>query len=75
LLQSAVLESGGRIETLDSLDQVKPALDTLLRELREQYVLGYYPSRSKGRGAWHDLELRVRGEGLQVRTQEGYLER
>jgi Ca-activated chloride channel family protein len=75
LLQSAVLESGGRIETLDSLDQVKPALETLLRELRQQYVLGYYPSRSKGRGAWHDLELRVRGEGLQVRTQEGYLER
>ncbi len=75
LLQSTVLESGGRIETLDTLEQVKPALETLLRELREQYVLGYYPSRSKGRGTWHDLELRVRGEGLQVRTQEGYLER
>jgi Ca-activated chloride channel family protein len=75
LLQSTVLESGGRIETLDSLDQVKPALETLLRELRDQYVLGYYPSGSKGRGTWHDLELRVRGDGLQVRTQEGYLER
>jgi Ca-activated chloride channel family protein len=75
LLQSTVLESGGRIETLDSLDQVKPALETLLRELRDQYVLGYYPSQSKGRGTWHDLELRVRGDGLQVRTQEGYLER
>lgn len=75
LLQSTVLESGGRIETLDSLDQVKPALETLLRELRDQYVLGYYPSQSKGRGTWHDLELHVRGEGLQVRTQEGYLER
>lgn len=75
LLQSTVLESGGRIETLDTLEQVKPALETLLRELRDQYVLGYYPSQSKGRGTWHDLELRVRGEGLQVRTQEGYLER
>ncbi|HEX3131227.1 MAG TPA: VWA domain-containing protein [Thermoanaerobaculia bacterium] len=75
LLQSTVLESGGRIETLDTLDQVKPALETLLRELRDQYVLGYYPSTSKGRGTWHDLELRVKGEGLTVRTQEGYLER
>ncbi len=75
LLQSTVLESGGRIETLDTLDQVKPALETLLRELRDQYVLGYYPSQSRGRGTWHDLELRVRGDGLQVRTQEGYLER
>jgi Ca-activated chloride channel family protein len=75
LLQSTVLESGGRIETLDNLEQVKPALETLLRELRDQYVLGYYPSQSKGRGTWHDLELHVRGDGLQVRTQEGYLER
>lgn len=75
LLRSTVLESGGRIEALDDLEQIQTALQTLLKELREQYVLGYYPGRSKGRGAWHDLELRVRGEGLQVRTQEGYLER
>ena len=75
LLKSTVLESGGRIQTLDSLEQIQSALQTLLQELREQYVLGYYPSQSKGRGTWHDLELRVRGEGLQVRTQEGYLER
>jgi len=75
LLKSAVLESGGRIETLDNLEQIQAALQALLQELREQYVLGYYPSQSKGRGTWHDLELRVRGDGLQVRTQEGYLER
>ena len=75
LLKSAVLESGGRIETLDNLEQIQTALQSLLQELREQYVLGYYPSRSKGRGTWHDLELKVRGGGLQVRTQEGYLER
>jgi len=75
LLKSAVLESGGRVETLDNLEQIQTALQALLLELREQYVLGYYPSQSKGRGTWHDLELRVRGDGLQVRTQEGYLER
>ena len=75
LLRSTVLESGGRIETLDSLEQIQVSLQTLLKELREQYVLGYYPGRSKGSGTWHDLDLQVRGEGLQVRTQEGYLER
>lgn len=75
LLRSTVLESGGRIVPLASVDQVASALETLLRELRDQYVLGYYPSTSKGRGTWHDVELRVRGEGMQVRTQEGYLER
>ena len=78
LLRSTVLESGGRIVPLASVEQVASALETLLRELREQYVLGYYPSTSKGRGTWHDVELRVRAdrlEGAQVRTQEGYLER
>ncbi len=78
LLRSTVLESGGRIDTLDSLEQVKPALETLLRELRDQYVLGYDPSGSKGPGAWHDLELRIRperGTGYQIRTQEGYVEK
>lgn len=75
LFKSTVLESGGRIQTLESLEQIQSALQALLKELREQYVLGYYPSQAKGRGTWHDLELRVRGEGLQVRTQEGYLER
>lgn len=76
LLRSTVLESGGRIVPVASIDQVGTALETLLRELRDQYVLGYYPSTSKGRGTWHDVELRVRGvEGNQVRTQEGYLER
>lgn len=75
LLRSTVLESGGRIEALDSLEQIQTSLQTLLKELREQYVLGYYPGRSKGSGTWHDLDLKVRGEGLQVRTQEGYLER
>ena len=78
LLRSTVLESGGRIVPLASVEQVGSALETLLRELRDQYVLGYYPSTSKGRGTWHDVELRVRtdrGAGAQVRTQEGYLER
>lgn len=75
LLRSTVLESGGRIVPLDSVEQVGAALETLLRELRDQYVLGYYPTTSRGRGTWHDVELRVRGDGRQVRTQEGYLER
>lgn len=75
LLRSAILESGGRIETLDNIEQIQTALESLLTELREQYVLGYSPSQFKGRGTWHDLELRIRGDGLKVRTQEGYQER
>jgi len=75
-LRAAVLESGGRIEPVDSLDQVRSRLDSILHELRDQYVLGYSPSSHRGTGTRHKLELRLRdGAGLKVRTQDGYVEK
>lgn len=75
-LHQTVLESGGRIEPIDGLEQVKAKLDAILRELREQYVLGYYPKVTNGSGSFHKLELRLNGvSGVRVRTQEGYLEK
>ncbi len=75
-LRSAVLESGGRIAPLDGVEQVRSKLDSILHELRDQYVLGYSPSAHRGSGTWHKVELRLRdGGGLQVRTQDGYVER
>ncbi len=75
-LRSTVLESGGRIEPIARIEDVQGALVRILQELRDQYVLGYYPSIHNGRGTWHRIELRVRGaEGAKVRVQEGYVER
>ncbi|HYG64264.1 MAG TPA: VWA domain-containing protein [Thermoanaerobaculia bacterium] len=74
LLRETVLESGGRILNVDSVDQVGGALARVLKELREQYVLGYYPSSSKGSGSWHDVKVQVRRGGLSVRTHRGYIE-
>ena len=73
-LRRAVHESGGRIETIDRVEQIAGVLEAILSELREQYVLGYTPSVGKGPGAWHDVDLRVRG-GHQARTQRGYVEK
>jgi Ca-activated chloride channel family protein len=72
-LGAAVLESGGRVEPLANVAEVATALSRLLAELRDQYVLGYYPSRRRGSGAWHRVEVRV-GGGLRPRTRGGYLE-
>lgn len=74
LLTKTVLESGGRIETLTELDQVESAFRWILDDLRNQYVLGYYPSQRGGKRAWHDVQVRVRDTDLTVRTREGYLE-
>lgn len=77
LLETAVAESGGRVEIIADVDEVGAALQKILRELREQYVLGYQPTRNHGDGSWHKLEVRVRGAagGHRVRTRDGYFER
>ena len=74
LLETAVTESGGRVEVIPDVDQVGAALQKILRELREQYVIGYQPTRNFGDGSWHKLEVRVKG-GSRVRTREGYFDR
>ena len=74
LLETAVTESGGRVEVIPDVAQVGTALQKILRELREQYVLGYQPTANLGDGAWHKVEVRVRG-GQRVRTREGYYDR
>jgi Ca-activated chloride channel family protein len=74
LLRDTVLESGGRILEIDDVKQVESALRKVLEELRDQYVLGYYPSSSTGSGSWHEIKVRVRRSGLDVRTHKGYTE-
>jgi Ca-activated chloride channel family protein len=71
-LAQAVRESGGRIQPLQ-LDQVKRTLQDLVRELRDQYLLGYYPERRQGPGSWHTLKVSLRGGG-KVRAPRGYAE-
>ena len=72
-LRTAVLESGGRIVDLAGVEEVPATLTALLRELRDQYVLGIAPRRTGARGSWHEVRVEVRG-GLKARTQDGYFE-
>ncbi|MEZ5331973.1 MAG: VWA domain-containing protein [Thermoanaerobaculia bacterium] len=72
-LAKIVEQSGGRIEELDSARQLQGAFADIIRELREHYVLGYYPKQVRHDGSWHDLEVRVQGPG-RVRTREGYVD-
>ena len=70
-LERAVKESGGRILTIDRLEDLEDAFRNVLKELREQYAVGYYPNNAKGDGKWHKLDIRVKGGG-RARTREGY---
>jgi len=73
-LREAVRESGGRTEVVESIAELTDAFAGIIAELREQYVIGYYPSEDLGDGAWHDVKVRVQRPGVKVRTREGYFD-
>jgi Ca-activated chloride channel family protein len=73
-LLAMVEESGGRVVQLADLSQAQSAFNEILAELREQYVLGYYPTDNLNDGAWHRIQVKLRQDGLQVRTKNGYLD-
>lgn len=73
-LRQAIQESGGRIEMVDNLAGLEEAFAGILAELREQYVLGYYPSQANHDGAWRNVRVKVGRQNLDVRTREGYFD-
>jgi len=75
LLEETVRSSGGRIITIDSPSAIESVFVEILEELREQYVLGYYPSNRLNNGSWHPIRVKVRPSGLEVRTHRGYVDR
>jgi len=73
-LGKLVEESGGRIVDIDRITDATGAFREILSELREQYVLGYYPSRNENDNSWHTVRVRVERGGMTVRTREGYVD-
>jgi len=72
--EELVAASGARIVPLTGLDEVGGAFRTILDEIHQQYVLGFYPSRDRDDGSWHRIQVRVTGPGLEVRVREGYVD-
>ena len=70
-LEKAVKESGGRTLQVENIQTMEHTFRTILKELREQYAIGYYPSQAKGDGAFHKVDVRVRGGG-KARHRDGY---
>ena len=76
LLGDIVAESGGRVLDLAAAStRPRARCAEILDELRDQYVLGYYPLGNRNDGGWH--KVRVTGEParrLRVRPRGGYLD-
>ena len=74
-LELAVPESGGRILDIGAVEESGSAFADILRELRNQYVIGYYPGDRMADGSWHEIEVRTSDRSVEIRTRDGYFDR
>ena len=62
---------GGTVFSLDSLSELERVFLSILAEMKTRYRLYYYPQGVE-RPGWHDLKVKVRRRGVQVRARPGY---
>jgi len=65
-------DTGGGMFFLDDLRQISSVFDRIDRELRTQYLLGYYPTPQPPPGTYRRIELKVRNGDL-VHYRKEYL--
>jgi Ca-activated chloride channel homolog len=63
--------TGGAMFILDELNQLDAMFDRIDRELRTQYLLGYYPTPTPPPGAYRHVDVKVKSGDL-VRFRKGY---
>jgi Ca-activated chloride channel family protein len=74
LLQDVADESGGRALSARGRREAEAAAETVIEELRHQYLLGYEPEPAKPAG-WRRIVVTVADEHHRVRARRGYIAR
>lgn len=64
--------TGGDVVSASSPEQMEALYSKLTEEARNQYTLGFEPTRTVGRGNCHSLDVRVERPGLAVTARSGY---
>ena len=65
-------DTGGRVFSVRSQKSLEKAFDELKDELRDQYILGYYPANEKHDGAFRKIKVETSREDLKVLARRGY---
>jgi Ca-activated chloride channel family protein len=74
-LTSLSISTGGRIFSPGTTKEMDRAFDEILRDLRTQYLIGYYPhGLSTTRERFHEVRLSLRRPGYTVSSRSGYFE-
>jgi Ca-activated chloride channel family protein len=73
-LQTLAAETGGRVFTPNIGAGLDAAFDSILRDLRSQYLLAYYPKNvPETRNRFHRLKIEIPNRpGLRISTRSGY---
>jgi Ca-activated chloride channel family protein len=74
LLDDLATQTGGRLFTVGDLEDLPRIAARISRELREQYVLGYYSKNTERDGKYRRVKVTVTGElpGVRVYYRTGY---
>ncbi|MEK6322636.1 MAG: VWA domain-containing protein [Acidobacteriota bacterium] len=71
-LQTITARTGGRVYLADTFDDTRAAFTAIAEELRNQYLIGYYPTSLKRDGKYHKIKLELTRKGVEVRARPGY---
>jgi len=72
VLRRFATETGGHLFVVRDPDDLKEAVLRIQNEMRFQYVIGYYPSRTLWDGTFRKIKLNTAKSRLTVRTRSGY---
>lgn len=64
--------SGGRPVQIGQVDELGAALDRIVEDLSNLYLMGYMPSHPPAMGEFRPYTVTTRAKGQQVRAREGY---
>ncbi len=64
--------TGGDVFEVDRKHTLDSILDEINEVVRNQYAIGYSPTRDLSEQGFRKIELKTRDKGLEVQTREGY---
>jgi Ca-activated chloride channel homolog len=71
-LETLTSETGGEAFFSSDMGSVRGHFSRILKDLSEQYVLGYVPQKPLGAGEWRKITVSVSHTNAQVRSRQGY---
>lgn len=75
ILKKFAAQTGGRSFFPIEAHDLGTAFQSILTDLRHQYVVAYSPNNLEPNGAFHNVEIKVLVKGVIARTRKGYFAR